>query len=302
MEKIILEIIDIVGEENILIDEPMKNHTSFKIGGPAKAVVLPQLKEHIISVIQLLKKNNIKYYILGNGTNVIFPDEGYEGIIVKVADKLSKVEIVGDVVVAEAGVLLSKVSKMAAKESLSGMEFASGIPGTIGGAIVMNAGAYGGEMKDIVIEATVIDNNGIVHVFRNEELDFGYRSSVIKYHDYIVLSVKLKLQKGNSREIYQKMDELTLKRTTKQPINLPSAGSTFKRPEGNFAGKLIQDADLKGLIHGGAQVSELHSGFIVNVDNATYEDVIALIEIVKKTVKEKFNIELEPEVKIIKRD
>ena len=194
------------------------------------------------------------------------------------------------------------MSKLAAKATLTGLEFASGIPGSIGGAVVMNAGAYGGEMKDVVIEVTAVDQNGNLMVFKSDELDFGYRRSVIKDRGFIVLNAKIQLKEGNSHDIYALMDELNKKRTAKQPLNLPSAGSAFKRPAGNYAGKLIQDAGLKGLVYGGAKVSELHSGFIVNVDEATYEDVVTLIEIVRKTVKEKFSVDLEPEVKIIERD
>ncbi len=302
MDKTILEIQKIIGIESVLLNEPMKNHTSFKIGGPARAVVLPRNVEEIQKIIKLLDENNIKHYILGNGTNVLFPDDGYNGIVIKIAKQFSDIHIEGNVVYAQAGALLSKVSKLAAKATLTGLEFASGIPGSIGGAVVMNAGAYGGEMKDVIVEATTIDQNGNLMVFKNGELDFGYRRSVIKNKGYIVISAKIQIKKGNSHDIYALMDELDEKRTTKQPVHLPSAGSTFKRPDGYYAGKLIQDAGLKGLVHGGAMVSDLHSGFIVNVNNATYEDVITLIEIVRKTVKEKYSVDLEPEVKIIERD
>lgn len=302
MDKTILEIQKIIGIENVLLNEPMKNHTSFKIGGPARAVVLPRNVEEIQKTIRLLDENNIKHYILGNGTNVLFPDDGYNGIVIKIAKQFSDINIDGDVVYAQAGALLSKVSKLAAKATLTGLEFASGIPGSIGGAVVMNAGAYGGEMKDVIVEATAIDQNGNLMVFKNGELDFGYRRSVIKDKGYIVISAEMQIKKGNSHDIYALMDELDEKRTTKQPVHLPSAGSTFKRPVGHYAGKLIQDAGLKGLIHGGAMVSELHSGFIVNVDNATYEDIVTLIEIVRRTVKEKYSVDLEPEVKIVERD
>ncbi|MEA3423240.1 MAG: UDP-N-acetylmuramate dehydrogenase [Bacillota bacterium] len=302
MDKTILEIQKIIGIENVLLNEPMKNHTSFKIGGPARAVVLPRNVEEIQKTIRLLDENNIKHYILGNGTNVLFPDDGYNGIVIKIAKQFSDINIDGDVVYAQAGALLSKVSKLAAKATLTGLEFASGIPGSIGGAVVMNAGAYGGEMKDVIVEATAIDQNGNLMVFKNGELDFGYRRSVIKDKGYIVISAEMQIKKGNSHDIYALMDELDEKRAAKQPVNLPSAGSTFKRPIGHYAGKLIQDAGLKGLIHGGAMVSELHSGFIVNVDNATYEDIVTLIEIVRRTVKEKYSVDLEPEVKIVERD
>ena len=301
MNELVLKIESIVGSENVLLNEPMCNHTSFKIGGPAIAVVLPESVDGVSGVLQLLENEGIKHYILGNGTNVLFPDEGYDGIVVKIAERLSNIKIDGDIVYAEAGALLSRVSKLSAKDSLSGLEFASGIPGTIGGAVVMNAGAYGGEMKDVILQTTVVDMKGQVFVYQNEEMNFGYRTSVVKDKGYIVLSVTMKLKKAESSEIWSKIDELNEKRTSRQPLHLPSAGSTFKRPEGYYAGKLIQDAGLKGLTYGGAQVSEKHSGFIVNIDNATYDDVITLINLVKKTVKEKFDVDLEPEVKIIER-
>lgn len=302
MNNILNEIEKIVGKEYILKNEPMKNHISFKIGGPAIAVVKPNSIEKIIKTIKLLEKENIKHYILGNGTNVLFPDEGYNGIIIKVAEQFNEITIKGNEVCVQAGELLSKVSKIAAKESLTGLEFALGIPGTIGGAVTMNAGAYDGEMKDVVKSVEVINQQGEVIVLKNDEMLFGYRSSIAKEKDYIILGVKLELKKGNFEDIHNKMDELTKKRTSKQPLHLPSAGSTFKRPKGNYAGKLIEDAGLKGLTYGGAQVSDLHSGFIVNIDNASYDDVVTLIGMVKSIVKEKFKVDLEPEIKIIERD
>jgi len=302
MDNILNEIEKIVGKEYILKNEPMKNHTSFKIGGPAIAVVKPNSIEKLIEIIKLLKKENIKHYILGNGTNVLFPDEGYNGIIIKIAEQFNEITINGNEVYVKAGELLSKVSKIAAKESLTGLEFALGIPGTIGGAVIMNAGAYDGEMKDVVKSVEVINQQGELIVLKNDEMLFGYRSSIAKEKDYIILGVKLELEKGNSDDIYNKMDELTKKRTSKQPLHLPSAGSTFKRPKGNYAGKLIEDAGLKGLTYGGAQVSDLHSGFIVNINNASYDDVVTLIDMVKSIVKEKFEIDLELEIKIIERN
>jgi UDP-N-acetylmuramate dehydrogenase len=301
MKNIIEKIIQLIGEDFVLIDEPMRNHTSFKIGGPAKAVIQPDSIEKIQKVVSLLDQYKIKYYILGNGTNVLFPDEGYNGIVVKIADSLSEIRIEGDKVYAQAGALLSRVSKMSARASLAGLEFASGIPGSIGGAVVMNAGAYGGEMKDVVIEVTVIDQQGHLKVYKNDALKFGYRTSVIKEKGYTVLHTVMQLREGGYDEIWNKIDELNVKRTTKQPLHLPSAGSTFKRPPGHYAGKLIEDAGLKGLTFGGAQVSDLHCGFVVNIDQATYDDVVTLMKIVRDTVYEQFGVELEPEVKIIER-
>lgn len=302
MKTILDQITALVGEERVLRDEPMKNHTSFKIGGPAVAVVLPDTVEAIQTIIRWLEESRTRHYIMGNGTNILFPDEGYDGIVVKIADQFSAVRIEGDTVYAEAGALLSRVSKIAGRAALSGLEFASGIPGTIGGAVVMNAGAYGGEMKDVVRSVTVIDQKGKVLTFEGEALAFGYRTSRVKEEGYTVLSTVMALTPGDRALIQETMDTLTDKRTTKQPLHLPSAGSTFKRPPGHYAGKLIEDAGLKGLTYGGAQVSEKHSGFVVNIGNATCHDVLTLMRLVQETVYERFGVRLEPEVKIIERD
>jgi len=292
-------LIELIQKECVLLDEPMKKHTSFKIGGPADIMVIPESIEEVKLAIEVCKKNNAPYFIMGNGSNLIVRDKGMRCVVIKIADKLKDVTINKNIVVAQAGILLSTLSKKIMAESLIGFEFASGIPGTLGGAITMNAGAYGGEMKDVVKGAKLLDENGEVKYFSLEELELGYRTSIVQTKGYIVLEVHLELEKGNYEDILGITRDLTEKRTTKQPLHLPSAGSVFKRPEGYFAGKLIQDSGLKGERVGDAQVSELHSGFIVNVGNATAKDVLGLIALVQNTVREKFNVELQTEVRII---
>ncbi|SHH20150.1 UDP-N-acetylmuramate dehydrogenase [Caloranaerobacter azorensis DSM 13643] len=297
------EIIEIFKEKfpefKFLIDEPMKNHTSFKIGGPADILFIPRNIEQISKVLTLCKELDIDYFIMGNGSNLLVSDKGIRGVVIKISENLSDVRVEGNKIIAQSGILLSKLSRIALKHSLTGLEFASGIPGSLGGAITMNAGAYGGEMKDIVTLVRCIGGNGEIIEFTNEQMEFGYRSSIIDERELIVIEVEMELKKGNYEDIKSYMDELTQKRITKQPLNLPSAGSTFKRPKGYYAGKLIEDAGLKGLRFGDAQVSEKHSGFIVNLGNATCNDVLNLIKVIQKTVRDKFGVELKTEVKII---
>ncbi|CCJ33558.1 MULTISPECIES: UDP-N-acetylmuramate dehydrogenase [Caloramator] len=288
----------ILGSGQVLIDEPMKNHTSFKIGGPADFLVIPNSKEELVDLIKFLRKKNIKYYLIGNGSNLLVSDKGIRGVVIKTTS-LNKVEVIGERVISEAGASLAKVSAEALRNSLKGMEFASGIPGSIGGAVFMNAGAYCGEMKDIVERVMVLDREGNVRNLKNEELEFAYRFSNVQKNEYIVLEVELKLEKGNFDEIKALMEDLNRKRAEKQPLNYPSAGSVFKRPEGYYAGKLIEDAGLKGAKVGGAMVSEKHAGFIINFDNATCEDVLNLIKLIQTKVYEKFGVMLETEVKYL---
>lgn len=292
-------LLDFIKKEDILMDEPMKNHTSFKIGGPADILVLPRSIEEINKTIDLCHKEGMPYFVMGNGSNILVRDKGMRCVVIKIADNLSRVTISGTTVVAEAGILLSTLAKKIMKENLKGFEFASGIPGTLGGAITMNAGAYGGEMKDVVKSCKVLSEEGKVLDLSLTELELDYRKSVIQRRNYIVLEVTMELEKGSYEEIKALTEDLTKRRTTKQPLHLPSAGSTFKRPQGYFAGKLIQDAGLRGKRIGGAQVSELHSGFVVNVNHATAEDVLNLIAHIQKTVYEKFGVSLETEVRII---
>ncbi len=286
----------------VLIDEPMKKHTSFKIGGPVDILVIPDNVDEIIESIKMCRDRGLDFRILGNGSNLLVKDKGIRGIMIKIADNLKNITVDEDKLTVEAGALLSTTSKFALKNSLSGFEFAGGIPGTIGGAVTMNAGAYGGEMKDIVESVKCIDQNGDIIYLTNEEMNFCYRNSRVEQENLIVLEVELRLVSAPYEDIKSKMDELNLKRTTKQPLNLPSGGSTFKRPEGYYAAQLIEDAGLKGKKHGNAQVSEKHAGFIVNLGQASCEDILGLVDIVKNTVNEKFGVELETEIKIIGAD
>ena len=285
-----------VGPDNILLNEGMSGHTSFRIGGPAAGFVMPNTVQELDDVIRLCRREGIQYFVMGNGTNLLVSDKGYNGIVIQLCKRMNAFFLEDTMIYAQAGVLLSALAAKAARESLTGLEFASGIPGTIGGACVMNAGAYGGEMKDVIISVEVyIPGKGVMTI-PAEEMKFGYRDSVIKHSDYIVTGATLKLEKGEKSVIDARMEELKEARTSKQPLEYPSAGSTFKRPEGYFAGKLIQDAGLKGLSVGGAQVSEKHSGFIINKGGATAADVVGLIEKVSDTVYEKYSVRLEPEV------
>ncbi len=283
----------------ILYNEPMKNHTSFKVGGPADIFIEPDDRAELVKAIKDLREQGVSYYIIGNGSNLLVSDKGLRGAVVKIGEKFGSVSINNDIITAESGVLLSTLSKMAAREGLTGMEFASGIPGSLGGAVTMNAGAYGGEMKDIVEWVEILDQDLNIKRLKNDEMKFMYRKSIIEPGKHIVLRCCIRLKKGNKDEIDNKMAELAEKRRSKQPLHLPSAGSTFKRPEGYFAGKLIEDAGLRGFSIGGAQVSTLHCGFVVNNGDATAKDVYDLIRHVQKTVFEKFNVMLEPEVKIL---
>ncbi|MGD9568847.1 MAG: UDP-N-acetylmuramate dehydrogenase [Sedimentibacter sp.] len=283
----------------VLKEEPLKNHTYFKIGGPASIFAEPEDTEDLKTVLKLIKKHSVKYFIIGNGTNLLVSDDGFDGIIVKIGDKFNKVERLENKVVAGAGVLLSTLAKFIAREGLAGFEFASGIPGYLGGAVYMNAGAYGGEMKQVVTKVKCMDYEGRQHEFTNEEMEFTYRHTKISDSEFIVIEAELEFKPGNVDEIMAVIRDLNERRTSKQPLNLPSAGSTFKRPENGYASKLIEDAGLKGLRYKGAMVSDKHSGFIVNVDNACCEDVLELMRIVISTVYDKYGIKLEPEVKIV---
>lgn len=306
-DSVISKVKNIVDESRVKINEPMCNHTTFRIGGEADLFVQVASEEEIIALIKLLKEENEPYFILGNGSNLLVADEGYRGCIISVAKYFSGIEELEEeienkkVIKVLAGTLLIKTSVFAYEHALTGMEFASGIPGNVGGAIYMNAGAYGGEMKNIVKSVSLYDiENDIIVEKSCDEMDFSYRHSIVKEHPYVVLSVVIELEKGDSVVIRERMDELALARKTKQPLEYPSAGSTFKRPEGYFAGKLIEDAGLKGYSVGGAEVSIKHSGFVINKDSATANDVLTLIDDVRRIVKEKFNVTLEPEVLVLK--
>lgn len=290
---------EIIPETRLLLNEPMKNHTSFKIGGPAALLIEIASTDEIINLMALLNEETVKYFIMGNGSNLLVSDEGYTGIVVKLADYYTNVTIDGTSVKAEAGILLSTLSKIIAKDAFIGFEFASGIPGTVGGAVTMNAGAYDGEMKDCVEYVKVLTREGEILNLSNEDMDFGYRISDVKRKDYIVLETKFRFNKGDIELIKAKTADFTERRTSKQPLTLPSAGSMFKRPVGYYAGKLIDDSGLRGVRIGDAQISEKHCGFVVNRGNATCQQVKELIAIVQKVVKDNYGVMLETEVKYL---
>lgn len=288
---------DIIEENRIYVEEPMKKHTTFRVGGAADFFVVPKTKEEVKNIVALCRELDMPYYVLGNGSNLLVGDKGYRGVIIQIYKEMNHIQVEEDKIIVQAGALLSKIGSAALEAELSGFEFAAGIPGTMGGAVVMNAGAYGGEMKDVLESATVLTPEGEILILSNKELELGYRTSLVAKKNYIVLEATIALQKGEKDAIKARMDELRIQRTTKQPLEYPSAGSTFKRPEGYFAGKLIQDAGLRGFQVGGAQVSEKHCGFVINKENATAADVLELMRQVSAIVKEKFGVELEPEVK-----
>ena len=285
----------------IVENEPMSAHTTFRIGGPARYYMIPENAGQVSKCMGFAMKMELPYVIVGKGSNVLFSDEGYPGVVIEVGRSMADIEVSEDGHIrAGAGAGLGALAAAAAKQSLSGLEFASGIPGTVGGAVVMNAGAYGGEIKDCIKSAKVLDKEGAVLELGRDEMELGYRSSVIQRRGYIVTEAVFQLHKGNKEQILGRMSELNAKRREKQPLDYPSAGSTFKRPEGYFAGKLIEDAGLRGFQVGDAQVSEKHCGFVINRGKATAADVIGLMEEVQKRVLETSGVRLEPEVKIIR--
>ncbi len=289
----------IVKKGSVKRSEPMKLHTTFRVGGPAEFFAEPSYDE-VLPLVSFLKREKVPYTLIGNGSNLLVSDEGVSGVVISFGTQLAEVEVNGNKIKAQAGILLSRLASFAATNALSGLEFASGIPGTLGGAIAMNAGAYGGEMKDVVESVTVLED-GEVKTYLGKEMDFSYRHSLVLDKEMIVLSVELRLTPGAEEEINATVKELNAKRVEKQPLNYPSAGSTFKRPEGYFAGKLIEEAGLRGYRRGGAQVSEKHCGFVVNTGDATAADIYGLICDVQKKVQEKFDVTLEPEVRLIGR-
>ena len=290
---------DLLGEDRVFTEEAMSQHTTFKIGGPADYFLMPDKGEDVGRVIKICKEKEIPYFILGNGSNLLVGDGGYRGAVIQIYRNMSSVTVEGNEITAQAGALLSAVAAAAKNASLTGFEFAGGIPGTIGGAVVMNAGAYGGEMKDVLTEVTVMNAEGDIFTLPTEELELGYRTSIIKTAGYIVLEAKIRLKEGDPEVIRETMKDLTIRRTTKQPLEYPSAGSTFKRPEGYFAGKLIMDSGLAGYQVGGAPVSEKHCGFVINAGDATARDVRTLMDNVRDIVYKKYGVTLEPEVKFL---
>ena len=281
-------------------NEPMAEHTSFKAGGRADLFVEPQSEEQLRKVLQLYNKENVNYMVIGNGSNVLVRDGGYRGVIVRIGDAFTSVKREGNTIICGSGALMSAAARFAASEGLAGLEFASGIPGSIGGAVFMNAGAYGGEIVQVLSSAKIISKDGNREFnMIADELQMGYRHSVLHETGDVAIEAVFELQPADISEIKANIADFTERRNSKQPVNYPSAGSFFKRPEGYFAGKLIQDAGFKGLSVGGAQVSELHSGFIINKGNAAASDILQLMEIVQAGVYDKFGVKLEPEVRII---
>lgn len=297
--EIIKKFCDLLGEERVFTGEAMSRHTTFKIGGPADYFLIPDKDTDVGRIVKICKESAIPYFILGNGSNLLVGDGGYRGAVIQIYKNMSAVTVEGTEITVQAGALLSSVAAAAKNTALTGFEFAGGIPGTMGGAVVMNAGAYGGEMKDVLTEVTVMDEEGEIVTLPADKLELGYRTSIIKTAGYIVLEAKLQLKEGNPEVIRETMKDLTIRRTTKQPLEYPSAGSTFKRPEGYFAGKLIMDSGLAGYQVGGAQVSEKHCGFVINAGGATARDVRTLMDNVRDIVYKKYGVTLEPEVKFL---
>jgi UDP-N-acetylmuramate dehydrogenase len=298
-KELVRKIVSIAGDDGVSVNEPMCNHTSFKIGGPADIMVHPKNSTQLGDIIKECINSKVPLMVMGNGTNLLVSDKGIRGVVIKIYDNMEAFRVVDDVMEFEAGMLISKASKLALQSSLTGLEFAEGIPGTIGGAVTMNAGAYIGEMSMVVHETEYMDSQGNIRIITGPEHCFSYRNSIIQKSKGIVLKTKLKLKKGDDKEIEKLMDDFSFRRRDKQPLEWPSAGSVFKRPQGYFVGKLIDDCGLRGSSLGGAQISDKHSGFIINKGGATCEDVLALIKHIQKAVNEKFNVQLEPELRII---
>ena len=298
-DEIVTRLINITGKDNVRINEPMKNHTTFKIGGPAQYYVTPESVTQIQEVVSLCRDMNIPLHVIGNGSNILVGDDGVDGVVLALFNTFSDYEIKDNVITAQAGMSLIKLAVIALREGLTGLEFASGIPGSVGGAVYMNAGAYDGQMKDVITSVTVLDEAGNIRILGRDELDMGYRTSTVAKHNMIVLQVIIELKAGDKDQIKDRMNQLSELRKQKQPLEYPSAGSTFKRPEGYFAGKLIADAGLKGYSIGGAAVSEKHAGFVVNMGGATAKDVVELTDYIKKRIIEQFGVTLELEIKKI---
>lgn len=297
MMQFIDELMQITGEEYILTDESMKKHTTFRVGGPADLYVMPRDKDMLKSILLLCKDRGIEYHIVGNGSNLLVGDKGIRGVVINTSAKMNHLQLDGNIITVETGCVLAKVAREALYAGLTGMEFAAGIPGTVGGAVVMNAGAYGSDISHVILEATVITPEGEFKTLSKEELELGYRTSCIEKNNYIVVEARFELEPGDKEQISSYMEELAARRREKQPLEYPSAGSTFKRPEGYFAGKLIMDAGLAGYRVGGACVSPKHCGFVVNDQGATAADIVKLCDDTARIVKEKYNVNLEMEVK-----
>lgn len=295
-EAVIQALGKFVPEENICLQESMASHTTFRIGGLADCFVELENEEQLIKIQKYLRQVGVPFFILGNGSNLLVSDDGYRGVILRIGPKMSRVRVEGCAVIAQAGASMAQIARTALEHGLTGMEFASGIPGTIGGGVVMNAGAYGGELSGIVTQVNVVNADGEVMELDNETMEFGYRTSTIRNHAFTVTEVRLRLEQGDPQQIRARMEELAARRREKQPLEYPSAGSTFKRPDGYYAGQLIMEAGLRGFQCGGARVSDKHCGFVINTGNATAEDVKELIREIQARVKEQFHVNLETEV------
>lgn len=302
MEKY-LGLEEFLTKDKIKYNESMKDHTTVKVGGKCDCMVIPTTIEDIEKTVAYAKKNNIPFYVIGNGSDLLVTDDDIHILIIKIVSKFSNETVEGEYITTLSGTSMPKVSILARQNYLHGLEFACGIPGTVGGGVRMNAGAYGSEMANVVEEVTYLDSDGDIHTIGKDNLKFGYRHSLFVEHpDYIILSVKFKLQKGNLEEIESKMKENMNSRREKQPLEYPNFGSVFKRPEGYFVGKLVSDSGLRGVSIGGAQVSTKHTGFIINTGNATCKDILDLIKLIQDTVYEKFNVHLQTEVEFIGGD
>lgn len=292
---------EIYEQSQIQLNAKMSEHIYFKVGGPVDILLTPNKIQQVQETINICKKNNIPFFVMGNGSNLLIKDGGIRGVVIKLCE-LNKIELTQNKIKAECGALLKDVSEKASNSSLTGFEFACGIPGSVGGAVFMNAGAYDGEISFVIEEAEVLDDNQEIKVLSKEELELGYRQSVVMKKGYVVLSATFNLKLGDKEKIQTRVDELTKRREDKQPLEYPSAGSTFKRPEGHFAGQLIQNAGLKGFTIGGACVSEKHAGFVINKDRGTAKDVLDVIHHVQEEVKNQFDVDLYPEVRILGED
>lgn len=299
-EEIYRNLLELTGDpERVMLDVPMSEHTTFRTGGPADIMIEPSGTVELAEVILFLNRSGAEYYILGNGSNVLVRDGGYRGVIIRIGNRMSSISITGTTLTAQSGALLSTAAREACEHSLEGMEFASGIPGSVGGAVFMNAGAYGGEMKQIIVSVTAVTKEGEIVRYSARELELGYRHSLFESNEAVITEAVLELRYGDKDRIVERMKDLAERRRSKQPLNLPSAGSTFKRPPGYFAGQLIDNAQMRGVSLGGAQVSPKHAGFIVNNGDATSQDILDLITLVQMRVKETSGVDLEREVRVI---
>lgn len=298
MEDLKKELEQVLTKGQILQNEPLSRHTTFRVGGPADLFLTPDIAQ-LPRVMEIISAQEVPATVIGNGSNLLIGDRGIRGVVIEIGRQMAQISVAGECLTAQAGALLSKAAGEAYRSALSGMEFAAGIPGSTGGAVVMNAGAYGGEMKDVITRVKVLSDSGSILELDSSEMDFSYRHSCVAENGYLVLEASFLLQKADPADILKKMEELKERRISKQPLEYPSAGSTFKRPPGYFAGKLIMDAGLAGFSVGGAAVSAKHCGFVINRGNAAAADILAVIRHVQKEVKEQFGVELETEVKML---